>query len=467
MSKVERFLISTLVFLVPMACAAQQAAPPPAATPPAPAVANAEFLRAADEVMADVSRLLDLPVKEPLKKSIRSKKEIREFLLKQIREDKEAARRYADQRALERFGLLPKGFDMEGFLVELLTEQIAGLYDPKAREFFIADWIDLSQQKMVMAHELVHALHDQYFKVDTWVDAAKPNDDAQMARDSVLEGAALAGMYDYLLREQNRSVRDMPDMEKMIRMAMLSEYAGNSLFAQAPMFIRESLLFPYLSGMVFTQRVLKSGTGWKDFNKVFANPPASTQQILHPDLYLAGVTAKAVKLPELVPLLSKDWKELDQNVMGEFGTYMLLKQFLGEERAAALSPAWSGDKYSILESAKTKQTILVFRLRLDAPESAAKFFGQYSEALELKHKVRTELFRRPNFFSFTTDEGGIFLQCSGTECLIGEGLSRVAFDKIIRSVGWPQAPSPADKNANPAKTATYVRPPSVQFASLP
>jgi len=50
-------------------------------------------------------------------------------------------------------GLLPKGFDLDSFMIDLLTEQIAGLYDPKAHEFYVADWIHIEDQRMVMAHE--------------------------------------------------------------------------------------------------------------------------------------------------------------------------------------------------------------------------------------------------------------------------------------------------------------------------
>ena len=95
-------------------------------------------------------------------------------------------------------------------MIDLLTEQIAGLYDPKAREFYMADWIPLEDQRMVMAHELTHALQDQHFQIDAWVKAAQPNDDAEMAREAVLEGSAMAAMVDYLLQGTGRSVQDLP-----------------------------------------------------------------------------------------------------------------------------------------------------------------------------------------------------------------------------------------------------------------
>src|SRR5579859_4291366 len=131
---------------------------------PASGTADAEFLQAADEVLAVMSKILSLPVKEPLKKSVRSRDEIREFLLRQMREDKDDTKRYADQKALEALGLIPKGYPLDQKLLALLTEQIAGLYDPREREFFIADWTQPAEQRMIMAHELTHALQDQYFQ---------------------------------------------------------------------------------------------------------------------------------------------------------------------------------------------------------------------------------------------------------------------------------------------------------------
>ncbi len=139
-----------------------QQSPAPLAPPP---VTNspADFVRAADEVLHDMSEITGLSLVSPLKKTLRSRDEIRAYVIRQMEEDKDAAQRHADAKSAEAFGLLPKNFDLDAFMVELLTEQIAGLYDPKAHEFYIANWIPLNDQRMVMAHELTHALQDQHF----------------------------------------------------------------------------------------------------------------------------------------------------------------------------------------------------------------------------------------------------------------------------------------------------------------
>src|ERR1700724_4900 len=140
-----------LLTLPALPCWSQQESGPGERPQPSGA-ASAEFLQAADEVLAEMSKILSLPVKEPLKKSVRSREEIREFLIRQMREDKDDTKRYADQKALEALGLIPKGYPLDQKLLALLTEQIAGLYDPREREFFIADWTQPAEQRVIMAH---------------------------------------------------------------------------------------------------------------------------------------------------------------------------------------------------------------------------------------------------------------------------------------------------------------------------
>jgi hypothetical protein len=440
-----------LILILILGVAAQQATPPTKSVPPSsagssasqPPAAKPDFAQAADEVLGQMSEILSLPVKEPLKKSLRSKQEIRDYLIREEKEDKDEAERYADDRALEAFGLIPKGFPLDSFMLDVLTDQVAGLYDPKAKEFYIADWIPADEQRTVMAHELTHALEDQSFHIDPWIKAARPNDDAELARDSVSEGSAVAAMVDYTLRDEKTSVRDVPDVTVLIRSGAIAEMDKDPKLSHAPIYIRDELLFPYLAGTSFSQQFLKAHTGWGDIKLVFENPPVSTQQILHPDLYLTGVKPVAVSLPDWKAVAPSDWKLLEENVMGEFGLGEVLKQFLGQQRADTLSPAWAGDRYAVFEDQKTKNTVLVFRVVFDKDENAARFCGQYSEALELKYKDRKDLFRRPNYFQFNTPEGGVFLRCAGNACLTVEGTTREVYDRFTRAIGWPLAPAPA------------------------
>jgi hypothetical protein len=431
----------------PAPTSAPTPAPTPTAAPPAttaPAPASPNFAQAADEVLAQMSVILHLPIKQPLKKSLRSKQEIRAYLIQADKEDKNDAQRYADDKSLEAFGLIPKNFPIDSFMLDVLTDQVAGLYDPKAKEFYIADWIPADEQRDVMSHELTHALEDQSFDVDPWIKAARPDDDAELARTAVSEGTALAAMLDYSLRDEHLSVRDIEDVTALIRPGAIEEMNKDPNLAKAPIVIRDGLLFPYLAGTAFSQEFLKAHTSWADLHLLFEHPPVSTQQIIHPDFYLKGVGPAKVILPKWKGVAPENWKLLEENVMGEFGLEEILKQFLDPARAAQLSPAWDGDRYALFEDSKTKDTRLVFLLALETTDDANRFFGQYSEALEMKYSTRGELYRRPNFFQFQTDAGGVFLRCIGLQCVTVEGATRQTFDAINRAIGWPPAPGPVE-----------------------
>jgi hypothetical protein len=415
---------------------AQQATTvPPAATQPK--VNSSEFAATADEVLQQVSLITGLKQLTPVKKTLRSRDEIRAYVLREMDEEKNPAERYAEARSAEAFGLIPKGFALDDFMVDLLTEQIAGLYDPKAREFYIADWIPIDDQRMVMAHELTHALQDQHFQIEAWVKAARPNDDAELARESVLEGSAMAAMIDYLLKGTGHSVEDLPAIDPSL---FAGDMSKSPKLQEAPQFLKDAMIFPYFGGLTFSTAILKP-SGWNGLSAVFAKPPVSTQQIMHPDVYKSAKIPAAVTIPSFQKLVGVDWTKIDENVMGEFGWMEILKQFLGEKTAKPLAAAWDGDLYALYEQKQTKRLILIARLHLDSDEHAAKFFGLYSGALEKKYGARQNESRLPNFLSFDTTDGGVFLRCVGTDCISVEGTNRTVFDGINEMVGWSAAPA--------------------------
>jgi len=430
------FALTVLWFVDGGVLRAQQAAtaPAPAAQPK---VNNTEFAATADEVLQRVSEITGLKLLTPLKKTLRSRDEIRAYVIREMDEEKKPAERYAEARSAEAFGLLPKGFDLDNFMIDLLTEQIAGLYDPKAREFYIADWIPPDDQRMVMAHELTHALQDQHFQIEAWEKAARPNDDAELAREAVLEGSAMAAMIDYLLKGTGHSVADLPAIDPSV---FAGDMSKSPKLQEAPQFLKDAMIFPYFGGLTFSTAILKPA-GWNGLSAVFQKPPLSTQQIMHPALYKSGQAPVPVTIPSFEKLFGPEWTKIDENVMGEFGWKEILKQFLGEERATPLAAAWGGDGYVLYEQKQAKRLILVARLHLDSEEHAGRFFRQYSEALEKKHGVNEDAPRSSNFLSLETPDGGVFLRCVGMECLSVEGTSRAVFDGINGMIGWPPAPA--------------------------
>jgi len=425
----------------------------PLAIPPLPGQSHTDFLKAADEVLAQMSDILHLAPTGELKKSIRSREEIRQYVLKDFEKDKNKDGRLADELMSKKLGLIPESLDWEPFLLDLLTEQIAGLYDPSSHEFYIADWIEPADQREVMAHELTHALQDEHFSIEKWADAAKPNDDAEFARHAVLEGSAFAAMMDWQFRDRGVSVRSMPDLEKLLDPDLMTGGDKDPKFEQAPPFVRDVLLFPYLSGAVFSQRLLQRYDGWTGFYRVFDHPPVSTQQILHPDLYFQDVAPVKVELPALSASAAAQWRKLEASVGGEFMLLEWLKQFSGAARAKELAALWTGDRYAIYAEAKPPadrklpHSLLVWRFATASDSDAARLFGGMSQALETRYDKRTALLRRPNYFEFQSPQGGVFLRCMAAECLVVDGSDRATYDELTRAMGWPAAPAEPSSSA--------------------
>ena len=139
--------------------------------------------------------------------------------------------------------------------------------------------------------------------------------------------------------------------------------------------------------------------------------------------------------------------------MGEFGLQEILKQFLAKDRASDAGRAHG--LATAMRSSRTKKTSVrcsMFRIRLASDADAARFFGAYSELLELKNAQRTNLMRRPNFFSFDTPEDGVFIRCMASDCFILEGGTRALFDRMTAEMGWPAGPivpvNPGDTHVN-------------------
>jgi hypothetical protein len=220
---------------------------------------------------------------------------------------------------------------------------------------------------------------------------------------------------------------------------LVGDLANTPMLKKAPEFLKDALMFPYVEGLKFSAFILKPA-GWSALPAVLAKPPASTQQIMHPELYRAGKTAKPVWLPSMEKFLGGEWTRLEENDLGEFGWKEVLKRFLGEARAKPLAAGWDGDRYAAYEQKQSKRVLLITRLRLTSEEQTSKFFSEYSEALQKKHTKRTKESPQAAFLSFDTRDGGVFLRCVARECVTLEGADRSLFVQLNKQLDWGALP---------------------------
>ncbi|MFZ0760374.1 MAG: hypothetical protein WAM69_10530, partial [Candidatus Sulfotelmatobacter sp.] len=185
-----------------------------------------ELFHSVDEILAFDSRETGLPIKKPVKRRLTSRDEVVAYLTKHMN-DQDVKRLQRSELVLKKFGLLPRDFDMEKLLVNLLREEVAGYYDPKTKTVNLLDWLPVEEQEPVLAHELTHALQDQSIGLDKWMKKGEKdlgeikkdptpadieNDEMDDAREAVIEGQAQAMMFQYALAPAGRSITDSPDL---------------------------------------------------------------------------------------------------------------------------------------------------------------------------------------------------------------------------------------------------------------
>lgn len=396
---------------------------------------SAEVEKLTTEVIQQVSEVRGLKLLKPVKSGAKSRAEIEQMVIKNFEEESTPEELDANFKTLLAFGLVRKDFKYREFLVKLLTEQIAGFYDPKKKEFHLSDWNPLELQKPVMAHELTHALQDQHFDLQRFDKWPKGDGDREMAIHALIEGDATALMIDYLMKPLGQSVTKIP---KQMLEQMNSETGGPNMdvINAAPNAIREGLIFPYLSGLGFAYDLLKA-QGWEGVSKAYTNLPQSTEQILHPEKYLANELPKKIALTDVTDTLGKGWKRLFFDVNGEFGNYLLLAEFLDKTVARKAAEGWGGDQYAIYENATKTRVVAVHLSRWDTTSDAAKFFEAYA-ARTAKRWPRAKLNKAANQFVYVTPTSETCLELRGDAIVAVEGATVGSAKKLAAKLWTSQ-----------------------------
>jgi hypothetical protein len=462
MQKISEFrrLISFLTIIAVLLPAAYAQAPARAAAPKdsGKTVITAESVQAqTSEIIREVGPLRLLKVLRPVKSGVQSRAQIEKMAMRNFEEETKPGELEVQSKTLKIFGLIPEGFQLREFMVKLLTEQVAGFYDPKTKEFFLADWIDLDSQKPVMAHELTHALQDQHFNLrrfEKWPDG---DSDRELAIHALIEGDATAVMYDYMLKPNGLSLAKLPvSIGKMgeALMAMTSSEQTQVLKA-APAIIRESLIFPYMSGAGFAQEMLKR-EGYAGLTKAYRDLPQSTEQILHFDKYLAREMPVKISLPHISHVAGEDWNKLDTDINGEFGYSIILSEYIPREEARKAAAGWGGDQYALYERTGDGHLLLVHRSAWDSAEDAQEFFNSYAARTWKLYPEAEGILAETQRQIFQTRSGQIYLQLDGKSVLIIEGLPQDLANRVdaLSEVLWKDAPAIAAQGAALSKPAS-------------
>ena len=332
-----------------------------------------------DRVRAAVPRIekaTGLTFKTPPKYELRSRDEVRAFLLKKFDEDMSAEELRGQEMAFKAFGFVPDTMKLRNFLIDLLTEQIVGYYDPATKTLYVVKDAPEDMTGITVVHELVHALQDQYANLDS-IQKSKGDSDREAAAQAVFEGQAMLIQLQDMLGGADVASR-LPGGWEGMRQQIRENQSAMPQFSNAPMAIQESMLFPYLAGAEFVRRYQVR----KDPRSPLDKLPVSTEQILSEEAFFGS----RPDLPMRVTLPGRKAAGDFEEIMGEFGTRLFLYQH-GKDNSAAVGAAhgWGGDRYRIVNTAQGRGVI--WATAWDTPLDAAQFVDALGEAISKRYRT--------------------------------------------------------------------------------
>ncbi len=418
----------------------------------------------AREIEQDVARLRGLAILHPTPVGLKDKESLKAFLMKEAAEEMPPEKLKAQERALKKIGLLPRDTDLRQLFLELLEEQVAGFYDPAAGELFLiargggaSEGDEAALDRLVMSHELVHALQDQHFDLDALLEAVEEDDDRAAAVKSLVEGDATLAM---MLMESPRAagikqaLMLLPTTRDGLKAFMkLSGAAGEDLgmpggglIMDAPSVIADTMIFEYMGGAKFCASLLTTKTdGGVDFGRidaVYRKPPLSTEQVMHPRKYHGSSPdlPQRIALEGIAKAFGDSWSIIFENVMGELQIRSWLTD-LGLKRALRTKThkGWDGDRYALF-GREGAADALVWISEWDSPEDASEFADAARTAVQKHHRGTG-----PDEESSGNDDGATRIwretphgpvsavKVSGTRVVIVEDIPSALFSRVLEA----------------------------------
>ena len=358
-----------------------------------------ELFQSADEILRFASKQTGLPIKHEVKHKLTSRDEVQKFIEKRMKEDPDAKRMEESEFVMKKFGLLPADFNLRKFMVSMLREQVAGYYDTKTKTMNLLDWLPPEVQKPVMAHELTHALQDQYVNLDKWEDAGISEgkklslaeqldlDEERVARQSVTEGQAMLVLIDYSLIPVGGNSADSPDAVKMMEDQMM-DGTGSPIFASAPLYIKRAMMFAYREGTEFERQVLVSGGKPEAFKGTLDHPPTDTREVMQPGSYLAGEHVPLLTVPDYDKVLGHGWEQVDFGALGEFDVNVLMELYADVDTSKELTPAWRGGYYYAAhkKGAPPQDVAFIYVSKWSDEDSASDFARLFADSWKKRYK---------------------------------------------------------------------------------
>lgn len=316
--------------------------------------------------LAYVSKIRSLSANAEVRGRVIGRAQIEQYIRAQLDEETPPDVLAATEALLYGFGVVNADFDYRTCVLGLMSSQLLGFYDPKRKTFFVGGDLEGEEAEVTLWHELVHALQDQHYDLST-LSAWRPDEgDRQSAVHGLAEGDATSTMLDAMLKPRGITALDVP--ESLMRAQTV---LGTAIVTAPPVIVR-SLLAPYADGLAFANYLRRSG-GFAAVDKAWRAPPSSTEQLLHPEKFLAGEAPLRVALP-LAPRHAPELQKRFHDVMGEQTLKVLLEEWLPARTAASAAADWGGDRVAVFADEARSRWAIAWHLRFDSTTAAKRAF---------------------------------------------------------------------------------------------
>ncbi len=335
--------------------------------------AEGPYARQVADAVPQIESGTGLRFKHPPVVRPKSQAEFHDFM-QRVFEREIGEKELAGQQATYRFlGLIPDTLNLRQLFLDFLTEQAVGLYDPESKTLWIRSDAKPEQIGLIVSHELVHALQDQYVNLDS-IEKTKGDDDRALAAHALIEGQAMLVPLQAAAGAGVDPAARYPGGWEAIRQLVRDNFSSTPVAARAPMVIRETEIFSYVNGMEFVRRFVERHP---DTSPYGAAIPHSSEQLLHPEKYDAATREEPVKVVLPAP---SGASESYQNDVGEFGIRVFLYQHLNDQPTSIRAAAgWGGDRYAIVRTPRGEGFAWVSVW--DTPLDAAEFRDALQEVI--------------------------------------------------------------------------------------
>ncbi len=331
-----------------------------------------------DAIEQQVIQIRGLAPVYSLKRNVLTQEQLRDKVVNDFFKDYTPEDAANDARILNALGLLPPGFDLINFYLDLYTEQVAGFYDSETKEMYVVQGESFGgPERLTYAHEFTHALQDQTYDLREGLnlrdDYCQDNAPYCNAASSLIEGDATMTGYAWFFQYGTTLDR-----------TQILDYSNSytsPVYDSAPEYMKQDFIFPYQQGQEFVQSLYDRG-GYAAIDQAYADPPDSSEQILHPDQYPLDQPVDLPQ-PDLSATLGDGWKQIDSDVLGEWTTYLVLADGyqpgtrLPDDQARTAAAGWQGDEYSAYWNNGKQQLAFEQRWRWDNAQDAQEFWDAF------------------------------------------------------------------------------------------